>query len=96
MSGESLEDWRWPRSGTKRIETWRLQCAVQDGETVASTTKAAWRSSRSNAKRPNNDLDFKEATEVEEVERKEKLKTKYARRAREDDDKGRVKVVTTD
>jgi type I restriction enzyme R subunit len=61
------------------ISVYDIQRAVQDGATVPIYYESRLaRLALDEAERPKIDFDFEEATEGEEVERKEKLKTKWA------------------
>ena len=61
------------------ISVYDIQRAVQDGATVPIYYESRLaKLALDEAERPNIDLGFEEATEGEEVERKEKLKTKWA------------------
>ena len=61
------------------ISVYDIQRAVQDGATVPIYYESRLaKLALDEAERPNIDPDFEEATEGEEVERKEKLKTKWA------------------
>jgi type I restriction enzyme R subunit len=61
------------------ISVYDIQRAVQDGATVPIYYESRLaRLGLDEAERPNIDLEFEEATEGEEVERKEKLKSKWA------------------
>ncbi len=61
------------------ISVYDIQRAVEDGATVPIYYESRLaRLALDEAERPNIDPDFEEATEGEEVERKEKLKTKWA------------------
>ena len=61
------------------ISVYDIQRAVQDGATVPIYYESRLaKLALDEAERPKIDLDFEEATEGEEVERKEKLKTKWA------------------
>jgi type I restriction enzyme R subunit len=61
------------------ISVYDIQRAVQDGATVPIYYESRLaKLALSEAERPNIDPDFEEATEGEEVERKEKLKSKWA------------------
>jgi type I restriction enzyme R subunit len=61
------------------ISVYDIQRAVQDGATVPIYYESRLaRLALDETERPKIDLDFEEATEGEEVERKEKLKTKWA------------------
>ena len=61
------------------ISVYDIQRAVQDGATVPIYYESRLaRLALDDAERPHIDLDFEEATEGEEIERKERLKTKWA------------------
>ncbi|HSV74415.1 MAG TPA: type I restriction endonuclease subunit R [Chthonomonadales bacterium] len=61
------------------ISIYDIQCAVADGATVPIYYESRLaKLALDEAERPRIDPDFEEATEGEEVERKEKLKTKWA------------------
>ena len=79
------------------ISVYDIQRAVQDGATVpiyyeSRIAKLALRESE----RPTIDPDFEEATEGEEVERKEKLKSKWAQLEAVVGSENRVKLIARD
>jgi type I restriction enzyme, R subunit len=62
------------------IDVYDIQQAVEDGATVPIYYEARWAKLAFNeAQRPQIDPDFEEATEGEEIERKERLKSKWSR-----------------
>ena len=79
------------------ISVYDIQRAVIDGATVpiyyeSRLAKLALKASE----RPKIDLDFEEATEGEEVERKEKLKTRWAQLEAVVGSEGRLKLIARD
>jgi type I restriction enzyme R subunit len=79
------------------ISVYDIQRAVQDGATVPIYYESRLaRLALDEAERPKIDTDFEEATEGEEVERKEKLKTKWAQLEAVVGAQKRLKLVARD
>ncbi|MGV8079640.1 MAG: type I restriction endonuclease subunit R [Syntrophales bacterium] len=79
------------------ISVYDIQRAVQDGATVAIYYESRLaKLALDEAERPKIDPDFEEATEGEEVERKEKLKTKWAQLEAVVGAEKRLKLVARD
>src|SRR5437870_1154854 len=79
------------------ISVYDIQRAVQDGATVPIYYESRLaKLALDEAERPKIDPDFEEATEGEEVERKEKLKTKWAQLEAVVGSANRIKLIARD
>ena len=79
------------------ISVYDIQQAVQDGATVPIYYESRLaKLALDEAERPKIDPDFEDATEGEEVERKEKLKTKWAQLEAVVGAEKRLKIIARD